>query len=86
MFTKDSTITKYQALESFETFKRPPNMSIHTYLNEFEKKWFKIKTHGTLMSDDLLAYRLLRSANLSSCHEELIKATIAALQYDLMTN
>ena len=37
-----------------------------------------------MMSDDILAYRLLKSANLSSYHEELIKATIADLKYNIM--
>ena len=75
---------KYQALEAFEAFRRPSSMSIQSYLNEFEKRLFKIKSYGTTMSDDLLAYRLLKSANLSSYHEELIKATIPDLQFDLM--
>ena len=36
------------------------------------------------MSDDILAYQLLNSANLSTHHEELIKATIPDLQYNIM--
>ena len=32
--------------------------------------------------DDLLAYRLLKAANLESTHEKLIKATISDLKYD----
>ena len=31
-----------------------------------------------------VAYHLLKSANLSNNHEELIKATIPELKYDLM--
>ena len=31
LFKKDSTITKYQALEAFETFRRPSNMSIQSF-------------------------------------------------------
>ena len=81
---KDSTITKYQAFESFMTFKRPPAMSIQAFLNEFEKCLFKIKTSSTTMSDDILAYQLLKSANMSTHHEELIKATIPDLQYNIM--
>ena len=34
------------------------------------------------MSEDILAYRLLKSANLSNEHEQLIKATLPELQYD----
>ena len=45
---------------------------------------YKTKSYGTVQSDDILAYRLLKSANLSNHHEELIKTTIPELQYDLM--
>ena len=50
---KDSTITKYQAFESFMTSKRPSTMSIQACLDEFEKQLLK-----TTMSDDILAYQL----------------------------
>ena len=33
LFKKDSTITKYQTLGAFETFRRPANMSIQAFLN-----------------------------------------------------
>ena len=44
LFKKDSTITKYQILEAFETFKRPSTMSIQAFLNEFDKQLFKTKS------------------------------------------
>ena len=84
LFKKDSTVIKYQTLEIFMTFKRPSNMSIQAYLNEFDKRLFKTKSYGTVMSDDILAYRLLKSANLSSFHEELVKATILDLRYNII--
>ena len=79
LFNKDSTITKYQALEAFETFRRPASMSIQEFLNEFDKRLYKTKSYGTVQSDDILAYCLLKLANLSNNHEELIKATIPEL-------
>ena len=79
LFKIDSTITKYQAFESFMTSKRPSTKSIQACLDEFDKQLFK-----TTMSDDILAYQLLNSANLSTHHEELIKATIPDLQYNIM--
>ena len=36
------------------------------------------------MSDDILAYCLLKSANLSEQHERSAKATVSDLKYDLM--
>ena len=59
-------------------------MSIQAFLNEFDKRMCKTKSYGTVQSDDVLAYCLLKSANLSNNHEELIKATIPKLKYDLM--
>ena len=84
LFKKDSTVIKYQTLKAFMTFKRPSNMSIQPYLNEFDKRLFKTESYGTVISDDILAYRLLKSANLSSYHEELVKATIPDFQYGIM--
>ena len=59
-------------------------MSIQTYLNEFDKRLFKTKSYDNVMSDDILAYRLLKSVDLSSYHEELVKAAIPDLQYDII--
>ena len=53
-------------------------------MNEFDKRYHKTKSHGTTMSDDILAYRLLKAANLTPQHEELIKATITDLKFDSM--
>ena len=83
LLKKDSTVIKYQTLEAFMTFKRPSNVSIQAYLNEFDMRFFKTKSYGTVMSDDTLAYRLLKSVNLSTYHEELVKATIPDWQYDI---
>ena len=59
-------------------------MSIQAYLNEFDKRHFKTKSYVTVMSDDILANRLLKSANLSGYHEELVNSTIPDLQFDIM--
>ena len=65
-------------------FKRPSTMSIQAFLHEFDKCLFKTKTYSITMSDTILAYQLLKSANLSTHHEELIKATIPDLQYSII--
>ena len=56
LYLKDSTVTKYKALEAFETFRRPAKMTILEFLNEFEKRFYKTKSYGTTLSDDILAY------------------------------
>ena len=82
LYTKDVLSEKYAALEAFETYRRPATLSIRDFMTEFDKRYFKIKSLSTTMSDDLLAYRLLKAANLSSNHEQLVKATVTDLNYD----
>ena len=43
---------------------------------------YKVEIHGIEPSDDLSAYRLLKAANLSSSHGQLVKATINSLSLD----
>ena len=82
LYKKDELTEKYNALESFETYKRKSNTSIRDFVTEFEKRLNKTKSHATIWSDDLLAYRLLKSANLTTRDEQLVKATIDELKYD----
>ena len=81
---KDSTVTKYQALEAFEVFRWSCDMSIQSFLNDFEKRLYQTKSYSAKMSEAILGYRLLKSANLSNEHKQLIKATLPELQYDSM--
>ena len=48
-------------------------------LTEFEKRLHKTKTYVTTMSDDLLAYHLIKAANLTMWDKQLVKATITEL-------
>lgn len=82
IYKKDELTQKYNALEAFETYKRKPTLSIRDFLTEFEKRYHKTKSYGTQISDDVLAYTLLKSANLSTRDEQLVKATITELKYD----
>ena len=84
LYLQDKTQTAFDALEAFEGYKRPTELSISEYCNEFEKRWNKAKSYGTTMSDDVLAYRLLKSANLPESQQQLAKATIGELKYDNM--
>ena len=56
--------------------------SIRDFVTDFEKKHYKIKSYGITISDDLLGFRLLKSANLSPRDEQLVKATVSDLKYD----
>ena len=84
LYKEDDTLSKFHTLESFETYKRPSTLSIPEYINEFEKRLHNVKNYGTEMSDDILAYRLLKNANLKQSKEQLIIAAISDLRYNLM--
>ena len=59
-------------------------MSIQEFLNKFDKRLYKMKSYRTVQLDSILAYCLLKSANLSNNHEELIKAIIPELKHNLI--
>ena len=82
LYKKDELTEKYNALESSETYKRNSNTSIHDFLTEFEKRYNKAKSHGTIWSDNLLAYQLCKCANLTTRDEQLVKATTNKLKFD----
>ena len=79
LYLKDSTVEKFQALESFDAYKRKTHTSIQEHIHQFEKLYYKLQRHGTKISEDLLAYKLLKSANLSKQDEKLEKGTVKEL-------
>lgn len=84
MFKKDESITSYELYEKFESYQRPAELSIKEYCAEFHKRLSKVKSSGTQLSEHVLAYRLLKSANLSDAETQLVKATISKMDYDTM--
>ena len=84
IYKKDELSQKYSALEAFENYKRTTNVTMRECLTEFEKKLHKIKSYKVDMTDDLLAFRLLKCANLTSRDEQLVKATITELKFDVV--
>ena len=84
LFLVDKAQSAYQTYDSFEKLRRPSNMTMSDYINEFERLLNKTKINCTEMSSDILAYRLLKSANLSEHHEQLTRATITELSYESM--
>ena len=84
LFKTDKKLLDYKEYEDFESYRRPREMSITEYLNEFEKRWNKTKSNGTALSENVLAYRLLRSANLTRHDEQLVIATIGEFNFNNM--
>ena len=53
--------------------------TIQQHIHQFDKLYFKLKSHGTTLSEDLLAYKLLKSANLSEQDEKIIRGIVPEL-------
>ena len=84
LYLKDATLEKFENLESFDSFMRKPNTTIQEHIHQFEKLYKKIKDKGTTMSDDLLAYKLLKSVQLSHQDEKIVKGTTGDLTLENM--
>ena len=79
LFKKDEAISAFELYEEFESYRRKPGQSISDFCNEFQKLWNKCKSKGEI---DILAYRVLKAANLTLKQEQLVKATVTDLQYE----
>ena len=75
LYLKDKTLERFQALEAFDCYQGKPETPIHEHIHNFEKLYFKLKSHGTTISEGLLTYKLSKSANLSMADEKLVKGT-----------
>ena len=54
-------------------------MKMSLFLAEFDKKYNRTKAQGTTFSDDALAYKMLKAANLHPRDQKMIKFTIGEL-------
>ena len=72
-------------LDTFEKFRRPGSMSMGAFLLEFERLHNVIVKNKCNYPDGVLAYKVLKAANLSIESEKLCKATIVgAWSYQAM--
>ena len=86
LYLKDKLQMAYETYDAFEKFRRPEKMSIKEYINEFECLLNKTKKYGSSMFSDILAYILLKSANLEDTQEQLIRATVKDLYAMMLCN
>ena len=84
LYDKDAAQAAFIAYEEIETFQRPPSMRILDYINEFERRNNKIKSKKIELPDAVLAYRLLKSANVSEQKQTLARATISKSTFEDM--
>ena len=62
---KDSLEEAWLRFEDFEDCKRRQDESVVSFINEFDRKYQRIKAKGVAIPDNLLAFKLLKGAGLS---------------------
>lgn len=84
LFEEDKDKITYTVYDEFERFRKTKEMSMTDYLVEFELKYDIAKQYGNILPQPVLAYRLLKGANLSEQKQELARATCAQWNYETL--
>lgn len=80
-FIGNETQNAFTAMDELMNFKCNKDSTLYNFVVEFQLKVNKVKASGTVLSDGVLGYMLLRSANLTSEKYDMIKATCDVLTY-----
>ena len=75
---KDQKI--YAAYEAFEQVKRPHDMPLVKFIAAFEERINELTSVGITLPDSLLAFRLLKSANVDEESRRVVRATCTDLK------
>ena len=84
LYEEDKTQSIFQAIDSFNSYRRPKSATIDEYIHEFQQRYKNIcqlRDKASLYDDGILAYLLLNQANLDNEQQRLIRATISDLTY-----
>lgn len=65
---KDDLSDSWEKFNNFESFKRDSELSITDYISKFDQKYNKIVKKGMKLPSEILAFKLLKQANLK--HDE----------------
>ena len=79
LYLKDETSSSFAAFEDFVSYRRPSDTSIQDFLIEFNLKQSRCASHKLKLPDGVLAYYLLKCANLSDEQANICKATCGSL-------
>ena len=81
LYLKDQSQSEFAAFDEFTNYRRAPNTTIQDYLAEFNLKNNRIKTYKMNLPDGVLAYYLLKCANLTEEQTNICRATCTQLTY-----
>ena len=83
---KEDLEEAWNRFEEFEDYTREEGESISTYITEFDRKYERVKSKGMNLPNNLLAFKLLKSAKISKEERLLVMTgidiTSIATMYD----
>ena len=85
IYITDKTEAGYSAYEQFESAKRQDNESIPDFVNRFQTLLNRVNAQGARMTDDIAAFRLLKSCNLTNTQNQLVRASSASFTVNDIT-
>lgn len=81
LYLKDKSQSGFTAYEDFTNYRRPSHISIQDYLVEFNLKYSRLKTFDMKLPEGILAYYVLKCANLTEEQSNICRATCSSLTY-----
>ena len=84
IFLEDINKEKFKAYRDIRNYKRQKNQSIQDFLLEYDKRIRRLKEFGINLPEEVLAFEVLDSSNLTSEQESMANATVQELSYTAM--
>ena len=82
LFKVDAKEEEMKAYYQFEKIHRADGQTVADFINEFDSLLKKTQAHGNAMSNNLLAIKLMRAANLTKTQCDIIKASTQETDYE----
>ena len=79
LYEKDETQIAFLAIDQFVNYRRPQDMEMNEFLRKFELMKNKCSTYDLKLPDGVLAYFMLKCANLPDDKSDIVRATISKL-------
>lgn len=77
----NKTQNAFNVIDDLMSFKCTPDLSLEDFIIQFQLKVNKVKSSGTILSDEILGYALLKAANLPKDKYDMVKLTCNELTY-----
>ena len=84
VFLEDINKEKFKAYRDIRNYKRQKSQSIQDFLLEYDKRIRRLREYEINLPEEVLAFEVLDSSNLSSEQESMANATVKELSYVAM--